>query len=390
MAASIDTDISNYPCTICMGFCLEDENCIQCDTCMNWFHKECVNLTNERFRYLSNNSHAKYTCTICIENKKCEICDKNQNQSRVRFLYCVTCLKHFCDDCNPFLSDQIDTYRSTDVPFYCPSCSVFYPCKICSKHCYHDAVHTPFITCHCCKSRVHTKCSKLTRSQLNKLNSTNVNNFLCSICRSDTLPFINLSSSSLKNELLAECNTDRIPKTTEPNNQCTLCVQCNSDCEECTTCPDNFRVCTDCSTVCNYLGIHDLNTAFSGMKLNDLSLVHVNIRSLSKNLNKFENMLDRLDRKPDIICITETKLNENIVSDPDHSDPKVINLPNYKFYHTISTTNAGGAGLYVANICTYKVRNDLNICIDGECEAKFIEIITSSKNSKKRYCWFYL
>ena len=104
-------------------------------------------------------------------------------------------------------------------------------------------------------------------------------------------------------------NTQRISKSTEPCNQCTLCVQCNSDCEECATCPDNFRLCPDCSTVCNYLGIHELNTAFSGMKLNDLSLVHVNIRSLSKNLSKFEKMLDRLDREPDIICITETKYN---------------------------------------------------------------------------------
>lgn len=36
----------------------------------------------------------------------------------------------------------------------------------------------------------------------------------------------------------------------------------------------------------------------------------------------------------------------------------------------------------MSNACTYKVRNDLNIFIDGECEAKFVEIITSSKTSK--------
>ena len=92
------------------------------------------------------------------------------------------------------------------------------------------------------------------------------------------------------------------------------------------------------------------------MKLNDLSLVHVNIRSLSKNLSKFEKMLDRLDREPDIICITETKLNENMIPGADqsvHSNPNIINLPGYKFYHTISTTNAGGAGLYVSNMCSY-------------------------------------
>ena len=149
------------------------------------------------------------------------------------------------------------------------------------------------------------------------------------------MPFIKLSASALKNELQTKSNsTDRTPKCIDSCNQCTLCVQCNSDCEECATCPDNFRVCPDCSTVCNYLGIHELNTAFSEMKLNDLSLVHVNIRSLSKNLNKFENMLDRLDQEPDIICITETRLNESITPNSDQSvqsDPKVIQLPGYKF-----------------------------------------------------------
>ena len=380
-----DIDISNYPCAVCMGFCLEDEDCIQCNLCFNWFHKECVNLSNKKFKLLGSNINAKFTCTICIHKKKCEVCEKTQTQSRVRFLYCVTCLKHFCDDCNPFLCDQIDEYRSTDNPFYCSSCSAFYPCKVCGKHCYQDAIHQPFIVCSGCKSRVHSKCSKLKRSQLNKLSSTNVNTYLCNICRSESLPFTKLSTAALKNVLLVDDDTGKVSKGPELHKQCTLCVQCNSDCEECTACPDNFRVCADCSTVCNYFQIQELNTALSNMRLNDLGLVHVNIRSLKKNLDKFENMLDHLDRKPDIICITETKLNENVASDLDDivlHDSNVINITGYKFYHTLSTTNAGGAGLYVSNMCSYKVRNDLNICIDGECEAKFVEIITSSKKSK--------
>ena len=385
MTTSIIADIFNYPCTICMGFCLENENCVQCDLCLNWFHKECVNLSNEKFKLLVDNIAIKFTCTICIHNRKCEVCDKTQNESRVRFLYCVTCLKHFCDDCNPFLSDQIHTYRSTDEPFYCSSCSAFNPCKICIKHCYQDAVHQPSIVCSGCNSRVHTKCSKLTRSQLNKFSSSNENSYLCNICRSNNLPFLELSKTALQNLIFAENNTKgSSSKGTKPLHQCTLCVQCNSDCEECITCPDSYRVCPDCLTDCKYVGIHELNIAFAKMKLNDLSLVYVNIRSLSKNLSKFENMLRRLDREPDIICITETKLNESIKSNLDQSNNKtnVIKLPGYEFYHTISTTNAGGAGLYVSGMCSYKVRDDLNICIDGECEAKFVEIITSCRNSK--------
>ena len=81
-------------------------------------------------------------------------------------------------------------------------------------------------------------------------------------------------------------------------------------------------------------------------------------------------MLNRLSQEPDIICITETKLNE-LVPDSDQSsskaagqDPNIIKLPGYKFYHTVSTTNAGGAGLYVSNKCKYKIRHDLDLCID--------------------------
>ena len=90
-----------------------------------------------------------------------------------------------------------------------------------------------------------------------------------------------------------------------------------------------------------------------------------------------------------MICITETKLNETIVPDSnaDESnvqkyDPNTIKLQGYKFFHTVSTTSAGGAGLYVSNQCEYKVRNDLDIKIDGECEAKFVEIITTKANIK--------
>ena len=235
MVDTIKANVSNYPCTVCMGFCLEDENCIQCDTCINWFHKECVNLSNERFRYFLNNSNAKFTCTICVENKKCEGCEKHQDQSRVRFLYCVTCLKHFCDDCNPFLSDQINIYRSTDEPFYCPSCSSLYPCNVCSKHCYQDAVHTPFISCHNCDSRVHTKCSKLTRGQLNRIRVDNSkeNLYLCNICRSSNLPFINLPQKTFQDNIQAQNLPKKLSQNTKPHLLCTLCTQCNTECEEC-------------------------------------------------------------------------------------------------------------------------------------------------------------
>ena len=55
-------------------------------------------------------------------------------------------------------------------------------------------------------------------------------------------------------------------------------------------------------------------------------------------------MLGSLEVKPDLIGITETKLNKISTSN--------IDLPSYTFYHINSATNAGGAGLYVtSNLC---------------------------------------
>ena len=96
--------ISNFPCTICMGFCLEDSNCIQCDKCFNWFHYKCVNLSYKKFTALANDSSSKFTCTICIHNKPCVSCNREPSLTN-RGLYCSTCLKHYCDDCNPYTDD---------------------------------------------------------------------------------------------------------------------------------------------------------------------------------------------------------------------------------------------------------------------------------------------
>ena len=71
------------------------------------------------------------------------------------------------------------------------------------------------------------------------------------------------------------------------------------------------------------------------------SILHCNIRSLSKNLNQLEELLCFLDYKLDILGITETKLGETSISN--------VNIKGYNFFHMDSPTNAGGAALYMAN-----------------------------------------
>ncbi len=100
MTTSISENISNYPCVVCMGFCLENSNCIQCDRCLNWFHYECVNLSYKKFSILANDSTLEFICTICSHNKECESCGIKPSENN-KILYCATCLKHYCNKCNP-------------------------------------------------------------------------------------------------------------------------------------------------------------------------------------------------------------------------------------------------------------------------------------------------
>ena len=51
--------------------------------------------------------------------------------------------------------------------------------------------------------------------------------------------------------------------------------------------------------------------------------------------------------KPNVIAISETKLNPNSVSN--------VNLSNYKFFRNDSPTNAGGVGLYTVLMMQLRV-----------------------------------
>ena len=67
--------------------------------------------------------------------------------------------------------------------------------------------------------------------------------------------------------------------------------------------------------------------------------MHVNIRSLMRNVNRLEELISLMLYQPDIIAITETKLKSS-------SYINLIQLPGYHFIHTNSLSQAGGVALY--------------------------------------------
>ena len=368
------------PCPICMGFCNTEKRII-CGYCKNWFHQRCAKLSNAKFNSFVNSGTA-FKCSICKNEKTCHSCG-DTDLTHLNSLYCVTCLQDTCDSCNSLPISLVHSFRTTDCPFYCSSCSLFYPCLVCGDHCFNDSVHQPSINCDLCQQWVHHKCSKLTVNQFNKYGQTPTP-FYCCNCVAENIPFSKLSKPKFD-----KLNDDG--STVSVNNHmtlstcaCTHCVVCNSECNSCINCPNIHRVCNSCIE-CKYLDVSELNSLFNSRAPNDIAVLHLNIRSLWKHMSKLENFLfNNFDKKPDVICITETKLD----TDPDdfvciseiksrkHSDLSVLNLPGYNFFHNDSVSNAGGTAIYICELCDAIPREDLYINIAGECEATFVEIIT--------------
>ena len=105
---------------------------------------------------------------------------------------------------------------------------------------------------------------------------------------------------------------------------------------------------TPCS---EYYSVCSFNKMLVNSDPKSFSILHCDIRSLSKNLNLSEELLCSLDSKLDILGITETKLGEKSIFN--------VNIKGNDFFHTDSPTNAGGAAWYMANNLKAVLRPDI-------------------------------
>ena len=115
---------------------------------------------------------------------------------------------------------------------------------------------------------------------------------------------------------------------------------------------------------------------FTNKNFNDkttFGTLHTNIASLQKHHDALCTLLENLQYNFKLIGTTETGIKEGSSHTP-------INIPNYTFYQTKTTTSKGGTALYVLDSLTHKERTDLNIQLHGKMESTFIEI---EQNNKK-------
>lgn len=115
---------------------------------------------------------------------------------------------------------------------------------------------------------------------------------------------------------------------------------------------------------CNYSDVSEVS------KFGNLNILHLNIRSLHKNLDNLRELLSTLNKKNvsvDVVLLCETWLNSCNMS--------MLELDGYKFFaKNRSTCKGGGIGVYVRNAFEAKVSDKLSIMDEGICESLMIEI----------------
>ena len=112
-----------------------------------------------------------------------------------------------------------------------------------------------------------------------------------------------------------------------------------------------------------------------GNKNISLYLFHINARSLNKNFDGHQHLLNCTKKSFDIIAISETRITKQAFL------LNSLNLYNYSFEFTPLETSVGGTLLYITNHLSYKCRNDLNIYKKKELESTFVEIVNPRKSN---------
>ena len=96
-----------------------------------------------------------------------------------------------------------------------------------------------------------------------------------------------------------------------------------------------------------------------------LSLIYLNTRSLPKNINLIEKLMQLLAHRPNITAVSETTLNNN-------NNCNTVTLDD-TFFHVDSNTKAGSVGLYVLKKIICSSKPDLVVQSAGT-ESLFVEL----------------
>ena len=231
------------------------------------------------------------------------------------------------------------------------------------------------VRCTYCLRYYHIKCTSLDNCSGNYL-AEHLSSWLCSKCLTLIFPFNHLDDDYFEFSIYELVNG---PLNYDFDRLSTL--QCN---------PlfSNFNIRTDLfqdldpdinfftPKTCDYFLIDQFNDLFTSAPCTDLpslSLLHLNIRSLPRNLEQFTNLLSCLSLKFSMIGLSETWLTQN---------SSFTDIPGYNFINQNREGKAGGGvAIFLSDSLEFKMRDDLNFNNHDLFEALFIEVqIPHGKN----------
>ena len=135
----------------------------------------------------------------------------------------------------------------------------------------------------------------------------------------------------------------------------------------------------------NYIFQEDIKQTLSETtQYDNLSLLHLNIRSLNTNFDDFNNLLEESNFSFNIICLSETWS-----TDKNFQESSNFHFPNYDAIHLERKTKKKGGGvlIYIKTNLMYRVRNDLSVS-DCDREILTIEVINNgTKNFLVSCCY---
>ena len=125
----------------------------------------------------------------------------------------------------------------------------------------------------------------------------------------------------------------------------------------------------------NYLSLSEIDKSFKNFSTESFSVLHLNIRSMNKNFEAFQDFYKSLNTKFSIICLTETWANDSNIN---HNS--LFKLEGYIPVHQIRKSRQGGRiAIFIRDSLLYKLRNDLSINCE-DIESLSIEILNISMN----------
>ena len=251
-------------------------------------------------------------------------------------------------------------------------------CPICTKNILSHAIK---LRCAICSIFYHMKCISIDPVVISQLEADK-DTWYCHICLTQIFPYNNIDSneefistttaSCLPSSL--SCLSEKLFMPFELNDSDYLASVCNEDID-----PDLhfFNSFNQHVANCNYLTEASFSKAICtpNLKKQSLSICHLNIRSIRKNLTAFENYVDMLQYEFPIIGFTETWLSDN--------DYDLYDIAGYNMIENHRSNQCGGGvAICVKEGIEYTVRSDL-VVFNEVMESVYVEIEKSQFSTSK-------